>query len=68
MNAGAYLYSYEEGAYAHAVLPMLMGQVGLIGLVVYIVFFILYGRLVARNYLIIYFPIFLIGLSYLHPF
>lgn len=68
MNEGAYIYSYQDGNYAHALIPMLLGQVGILGLVLYFSFFIFYASRVSRGYLIIFLPIFFIGLSYLHPF
>jgi hypothetical protein len=68
MNYGAYVYSYEAGSYAHALLPMLLGQVGVVGTFVYVCFFYLFARLNTKRYMEVLFPIMVVGLSYLHPF
>jgi hypothetical protein len=35
VEEGGAVYSYKEGAYAHALIPLLLGQFGLIGLIIY---------------------------------
>lgn len=35
---GGYIYSYEEGQFAHALIPLLLGQIGFLGSVIYIMF------------------------------
>lgn len=68
INAGNYTFSYKVGNYAHALIPMLLGHFGIVGVILYFSFFIyaaIYSRL-ANLYLLI--PMFISGLSYLHPF
>lgn len=36
VEEGSYVYSYKEGAYAHALIPLAIGQIGLIGLALYV--------------------------------
>lgn len=51
---GGYIYSYKEGAYAHSLFPLLLGEIGLVGMVSYLFLFVFlcfkaswYGLLVA---------------------
>lgn len=36
---GGYVYSYLEGAYAHSIIPLLLGEVGIIGSFIYLLTF-----------------------------
>jgi hypothetical protein len=64
---GAYSYSYQEGAYAHALLPLILGQFGLIGLIIYV--FILIRLAVVSGFygLLLLISIFICGLSLADP-
>lgn len=64
---GGSYYSFEEGAYAHAVIPLLMGQIGVIGLIIY-GFIVLYPLMVNFRYIYVFILFFTISFSYLEPF
>nr|AXL04960.1 hypothetical protein [Aeromonas hydrophila] len=68
INDGNFAYSYEPGEYSHVLIPMLLGQVGLIGMIVYVSYFFIVLSHIGKNYLLLIIPVFLVGLSYLHPF
>lgn len=68
INDGNYIYSYEEGEYSHVLLGMLLGQVGLIGCFIYIVYFSFMCFMSNYRVLFVLIPMFIAGLSYLHPF
>ncbi|WP_162626165.1 hypothetical protein [Aeromonas salmonicida] len=68
INNGSYAYSYESGKYSHVLIPMLLGQVGVIGLFIYFIYFYLMYRCIGRAYYILLVPVFIVGLSYIHPF
>jgi hypothetical protein len=67
INDGNYLYSYEEGKYSHATIPMVLGSFGLIGVILYFTFFLLVHSASPRA-LVWILPLFVLGLSYLPPF
>lgn len=65
---GPWLYSYEEGKFAHAVIPIILGSFGLIVLILYYLLFvvpIISYRSVRGAAL--FFGTFLLGLSFLPP-
>lgn len=65
---GNYLYSYRDGMYSHAFIPMLLGEVGILGTVCYLIF-ILYLWISDKNSIMLTFlPVFILGLSYITPF
>ena len=68
INAGNYAYSFHEGEYSHLLLTMLLGQVGIIGLFIYMSFFIMKAIISRGATLYVFIPFFVVGLSYLHPF
>lgn len=68
INEGNYVYSYERGAYSHLLFPMVLGQFGLAGLVSYTLFFTIFYFLTKGYYFIYLLAVFVVGLSYLHPF
>lgn len=68
INEGNYVYSYEEGKYSHALIPMVTGQFGLFGLVLYFFFFLYSAWITKGHSLYAFIPAFVAGLSYLHPF
>lgn len=68
INEGSLLYGYADGKFSHALLPMLIGQVGLLGSIFYFGFFgvlLLYSY---KNVVYLVVAIFTAGLSYIHPF
>lgn len=68
INEGNYIYSYEKGAYSHLLFPMVLGQFGLVGLMLYLVFFYLIYLYTKKYVFMFLLGLFVIGLSYLHPF
>lgn len=68
INLGNYTYSYEYGKYSHALVPMLLGQFGFIGTLIYFLYFYLHSLLLSSKNLYSLIPLFIAGLSYLHPF
>lgn len=68
INEGNYTYSYEEGAYSHLLFPMVLGQFGLLGIILYVLFFC-FIYYITKGYIFIFvFSASVVGLSYLHPF
>ncbi|UUM30468.1 hypothetical protein [Vibrio japonicus] len=45
-EVGGYLYSFRDGAYAHALLTLLLGEVGVIGFIIY---GLILGVLITKN-------------------
>lgn len=67
VDAGGTIYSYRDGAYAHALIPLLLGQFGILGLVVYFTFFIYYSFKVGFFGWLLFFAIMFSGLSLADP-
>lgn len=68
INEGNYIYSYQDGAYSHLLLPMVLGQFGIIGMIFYVLFFVI-GFYITNRYIFLFLiAMFVVGLSYLHPF
>ncbi|OCH05716.1 hypothetical protein [Aliivibrio fischeri] len=66
-EVGGYLYSFREGAYAHALVTLLLGEVGIFGLIMYIGF-ILYALNKYFNELVTIVPVMLLcGMSLIYP-
>lgn len=68
INEGNYTYSYREGAYSHAMIPMVTGHFGLLGLFLYFMFFLYSAWITKGHSLYAFLPAFIAGLSYIHPF
>jgi hypothetical protein len=68
INEGNYVYSYEAGKYSHLLIPMVLGQFGLIGFYIYFLYFAYILYLSKGSLLIFYGVLAMVGLSYLHPF
>ena len=68
INLGNYVYSYKEGLYSHALIPMITGYFGFIGVILYFCFFIYFAIITKGHSLFAFLTAFIIGLSYLHPF
>lgn len=67
VEAGGTIYSYKEGAYAHALIPLLLGQFGLIGLTAYFSFLIYLCFKIGFYGWLLFFAIFVSGLSLADP-
>lgn len=69
MSQGALTYGYQEGKFSHALIPMLVGQIGIIGAIFWLLF-VSFSLIKVNTYLIfsIFVCIFIPGLSYAHPF
>ncbi|PMH14152.1 hypothetical protein BCU77_23310 [Vibrio splendidus] len=66
LEQGKYIYSYREGGSSHALIPQLVGDVGIIGLILYTLSLIyIFGKV--ENGLIYFLGIFLIGFSLFDP-
>lgn len=68
INQGNYIYSFHEGEYSHLLLTMLLGQVGIIGVFTYVMFFVFKICTSKFSVAYVFIPYFIVGLSYLHPF
>lgn len=64
---GGYKYSYTEGAYAHAFIPLFIGQYGLIGLLLYFSFWVYFSSKVGFFGWLLFFSFLLSGLSLADP-
>jgi hypothetical protein len=69
MSQGSFTYGYQEGKFSHALIPMLVGQIGIIGSCFWAVF-VLCALYKVNVYIIfaLFACIFVPGLSYAHPF
>lgn len=66
MESGGFIYSYTEGAYAHALIPLLVGQIGFLGMIIYFIYAVYINSKInwkATPFLIAFF---IMGLSYLN--
>ena len=68
MEQGNYTYSYEIGKYSHAFIPMLIGQFGILGFLLYGLYFFISSAIFSNKNLYLLIPLSITGLSYLHPF
>lgn len=69
LSKGSLTYGYQEGKFSHALIPMLVGQIGIIGLCFWALF-VVCSLAKVNLYLILalFACIFVPGLSYAHPF
>lgn len=63
---GSYVYSYEEGMFAHAMIPLLLGQVGVIGLFLYISL-VVETAVNNKNGFLVWILCFVVGFSLINP-
>lgn len=68
INEGNYVYSYEEGKYSHLLIPMIMGQFGVVGVLLYAFFFYFLNKMAEGRLFFLIVTMLVVGLSYLHPF
>lgn len=69
LEDGSYAYSYEEGKHGHALVPLLLGQVGLIGLSFYFLsMFMMFFQVRQRSFKSVVITILVMGLSYCIPY
>jgi len=68
INMGNYIYSYEVGKYSHLLITMILGQFGIVGAILYVLFFTYCLFTGSGRALIFMIAAFVVGLSYLHPF
>ncbi|WP_417880914.1 O-antigen polymerase [Vibrio sp.] len=66
-SVGATYYGFSDGKYAHAAIPLLLGQTGLIGLLSYI-FMVLFPLLKNKMYFFGFIGIFIVSFSYLEVY
>lgn len=66
-EVGGYLYSYMSGGYAHIHLAILLGELGLIGCLVYFAYWYFIGLQSGVRVLYIFIPFFIVGLSLADP-
>ncbi|WP_199438216.1 hypothetical protein [Vibrio owensii] len=65
-DIGKYIFSYNQGSSSHSMIPQLIGEIGLIGTIAYIILLYIYLR--RANYGALYFSIILlIGFSLFDP-
>ncbi|WP_129120581.1 hypothetical protein [Veronia nyctiphanis] len=67
VEKGNFAYSYYDGSYAHALIPMLLGELGLVGLLSYLIFWLFWGVKSPKVFFTVFIPFFILGLSYLPP-
>ncbi len=65
-SLGGYVYSYENNAYGHAAIPLLVGQIGILGFLIYAILTIT-PIIYNRDYKVVFFAIFILSLSYIEP-
>lgn len=66
-EVGGYLYSYMSGGYAHIHLAILLGELGLIGCLVYFAYWYFIGLQSGVRVLYVFVPFFIVGLSLADP-
>lgn len=66
-EVGGYLYSYMSGGYAHIHLAILLGELGLIGTLIYFAYWYFIGIQSGSKVLYIFIPFFIVGLSLADP-
>lgn len=66
-EVGGYLYSYMSGGYAHIHLAILLGELGLIGTLVYFAYWYFIGIQSGSKVLYLFVPFFIVGLSLADP-
>lgn len=68
INLGNYIYGWGRDGYSHALIPMIIGQFGLLGMLLYFSLFVIGNILFNKLSIIALLVLFVAGLSYLHPF
>lgn len=63
---GGFIYSYESGAYAHALIPLIVGQIGIFGAILYFLYAIYINFKVNLKVTPFLASFFILGLSYLN--
>ncbi|SFO06989.1 hypothetical protein [Xenorhabdus japonica] len=67
-DIGGYIFSYKEGGYAHAFIPLVLGEIGLVGLIsICIILFAVYVEL-KKDSPYILLPYVLCGFSLIYPY
>lgn len=66
-EVGGYLYSYMSGGYAHIHFAILLGELGLLGLLVYLSFWYVMGLISGSRVLFLFIPFLIIGFSLADP-
>ena len=66
-EVGGYLYSYTTGAYAHVHIAILLGEIGVLGILVYLSYWLFIYNSVGYKMLYIFIPFFIIGFSLADP-
>ncbi|HFT1527996.1 TPA: hypothetical protein ACHWKK_001949 [Providencia stuartii] len=65
---GGYIFSYKDGEYAHALLPLIMGELGILGILI-ILFFYTYIILKLKKWGVMFLIVtFIPGLSLIDPY
>ena len=64
---GGYAISYQEGKYAHALVPVLLGQIGIIGLLVYLISFTIMCFKSGTHGIVLLFSFLITGISLVDP-
>ncbi|WP_349918539.1 hypothetical protein [Aeromonas veronii] len=67
-DVGGYLYSWKEGGYAHAMIPLIVGEVGIVGMFFYISIIIYSYVKVGFDSLYITLPMIIAGMSLIYPY
>ncbi|WDO03527.1 hypothetical protein C3Y05_007965 [Aeromonas allosaccharophila] len=67
-DVGGYLYSWKEGGYAHAMIPLVVGEVGVFGMFFYISILIFAYLKVGFDSLYITLPMIVAGMSLIYPY
>lgn len=65
---GGYLYSYKEGSYAHALIPLLFGEIGFFGFLLYFSILVVNIRKLGIYGVYVFFAIIVAGLSLVDPY
>ncbi|ENR5393540.1 O-antigen ligase family protein [Providencia rettgeri] len=64
---GGYLYSFRDGAYAHAFIPLVLGEVGILGLILYLLILLYLIKTSPTHFSAIILVMFICGMSLIDP-
>lgn len=64
---GGYLYSYMSGGYAHVHLAILLGEIGLLGILIYLGYWAWIYKHIGMKMLLVFIPFFIVGFSLADP-
>lgn len=67
-DIGGYLFSWKEGGYAHSLVPLLIGEVGFIGCVIYFLILSVVYFKVGRPSLLVMLVAVFVGMSLIYPY